>query len=87
MIKIDGYRVKIDGDGKELFENLLKLHVMIIQDPWLMEINEAAMKAAVEVIKEKAFKIRDVKSFKVAGQDMTDEYRKKQDDIHENNEG
>ena len=87
MIKIDGYRVKINGDDKELFENLLKLHVMIIQDPWLMEINEAAMKAAVEVIKEKAFKIRDVKSFKVAGQDMTDEYRKKQDDIHENNEG
>lgn len=45
------------------------------------------MEAAAMVIKEKAFEIRDVKSFKVAGRDMTDEYRKKQDDIHENNEG
>lgn len=87
MIKIDGYRVKIAGDVEDLFENLLNLHVAIMQDPGLMEINQAAMEAAVEVIKEKAFEIRDVKSFKVAWRDMTDEYRKKQDDIHENNEG
>lgn len=87
MIKIDGYRVKLAGDVEDLFENLLNLHVAIMQDPRLMEINEAAMEAAVEVIKEKAFEIRDVRSFKVAGRDMTDEYRKKQDDIHENNEG
>ena len=87
MIKIDGYRVKLAGDVEDLFENLLNLHVAIMQDPGLMEINQAAMEAAVEVIKEKAFEIRDVKSFRVAGRDMTDEYRKKQDDIHENNEG
>lgn len=87
MIKIDGYRVKLAGDVEDLFENLLNLHVVIMQDPGLMEINQAAMEAAVEVIKEKAFEIRDVRSFKVAGRDMTDEYRKKQDDIHENNEG
>lgn len=87
MIKIDGYRVKLAGDVEDLFENLLNLHVAIMQDPGLMKINQAAMEAAVEVIKENAFEIRDVKSFKVAGRDMTDEYRKKQDDIHENNEG
>lgn len=87
MIKIDGYRVKIAGDVEDLFGNLLNLHVAIMQDPGLMEINEAAMEAAAVVIKEKAFGIRDVKSFKVTGRDMTDEYRKKQDDIHENNEG
>ena len=87
MIKIDGYRVKLAGDVEDLFENLLNLHVAIMQDPRLMEINEAAMEAAVEVIKEKAYEIRYVRSFKVAGRDMTDEYRKKQDDIQENNEG
>lgn len=87
MIKIDGYRVKIAGDVEDLFENLLNLHVTIMQDPGLMEISEAALEAAAMVIKEKAFEIRDVKSYKVAGRDMTDEYRKKQDDIHENNEG
>ena len=86
MICINGNDVKISGSPDQIFEELVILKVAIAQDNGLMKLDQLAMQDAIEVLKQKAYSFPEVRSFKVKGQDKTDEF-KKQNDIHENNKG
>lgn len=77
MICIKDGRVQIQGDPDELFDELIKLYVTIVQDDGLMLVNEAAMKRAIKVIKDKDYSIQDINAFKVGGVDKKDEFKEK----------
>lgn len=75
MICIKDGRVQIQGDPDELFDELIKLYVTIVQDEGLMLISKAAMEKALKVIKDKEYSIKDIKAFKVGGVDKKDEFK------------
>lgn len=51
MIKVDEKCVAITGREKEIVENLIKLHIAIMKDPELMQMDLLAMDAAVDLVK------------------------------------
>ena len=86
MICINGNDVKISGNPAEIFEELVILKVVIAQDDGLRAMDQVAMEQAIETLKTKGYSFPEVRRYKVGGQDRTDEF-KKQNDIHENNNG
>lgn len=77
MICIKDGRVQIQGNPDELFDELIKLYVTIVQDDGLMLISEAAMEQAVKVIKDKEYSFKDIRAFKAGGVDKKDEFKEK----------
>ena len=61
MIKVEGSMITITGSPADLFEEMTKLHIAIMQDETLMKISADAMEAATELGTNKdAFKMHKI---------------------------
>lgn len=78
MINIDGNHAQIKGNHDELLNDLVVLNVTIMQDTGLIDINTEAINLAIKAIQERGYTIPEVRKFKVAGADKTDEFRRNQ---------
>ena len=72
MIKCEGKCVEVSGKKGEIFRNLVYLHVAIMNNPDLMEMNLKAMNAAVDLIQN-----NEVKATVVDGKDAIEELIRK----------
>lgn len=80
MICINGNNVKISGSADQIFEELVILKVVIAQDDGLRATDQMAMEQAIETLKSKGYSFKEVRKFKVHGEDKTDEFRKKENE-------
>lgn len=78
MININVTDVKIAGNANEILYELTALKISIMQDEGIMEIDQEAMKQAIQVYKDHDYRFPEVRKFKVHGQDKTEEFKKKQ---------
>ena len=72
MIKCEGKCVAVSGDKEEIFFELVYLHVAIMNNPDLMEMDFKAMNAAVDLIQN-----NEVKATVVDGKDAIEELIRK----------
>lgn len=63
MININGTDVKIAGNANEILYELTALKISIMQDEGLMEIDQEAMKQAIQVYKDHDYRFPEVRKF------------------------
>lgn len=76
MILLDGDLVRIEGNRKDIFLELLNLKITLAQAPELMDIDQKAMEAAVEKLSDNSYKIDEIRRFKMGEQDRTEEFKR-----------
>lgn len=52
MIIVDDKKTEISGDDFEVYSSLVHLRAAIVQEPWLMELDQAAMRCVEAALKD-----------------------------------